>query len=125
MISTHKTKRTNRIRRHTRIRAKISGTTDRPRVTVFKANQHMYIQAIDDTVSKTIAAVNDAHLPAGKAGVVKKGTKTERALAAGKALAALLKKQGIEKAVFDVSGFKYHGRVSAVADGLRESGITV
>jgi len=118
MTSIHKIKRTNRIRRHVRIRAKISGTAARPRVTVFKANQHMYIQAIDDVSSKTIAAVNDAQ-------IIKKGTKTVRALAAGKALAVLLKKQGIEKAVFDVSGFKYHGRISAVADGLREGGIKI
>lgn len=117
MTSTHANKRTNRIRRHTRIRAKISGTAERPRIAVFKANQHVYVQAIDDTTSKTVAAINDA--------AIKKGTKTERAMAAGKTLAELLKKQGIAKAVFDVGGFKYHGRVRAVAEGVREGGITV
>lgn len=125
MASIHKTKRTNRIRRHARIRAKISGTAERPRIAIFKASRHIYIQAIDDVSSKTIAAVNDAYLFGGKTGITKKSTKTERALESGKALAALLKKLGVEKAVFDVSGFKYHGRVSAVADGLRESGIKI
>jgi large subunit ribosomal protein L18 len=123
MTSTHQVKRANRIRRHARIRAKISGTAERPRISIFKANVHMYVQAIDDVASKTLAAVNDAHLHA--KGAAKKGTKTERATAVGKALAELLKKAGITKAVFDVSGFKYHGRVSAVAEGLREGGIKI
>lgn len=111
------TKRTNRIRRHARVRAKISGTAERPRVAVFKSNMHVYAQAIDDTASKTLAAVNDAQF--------RKGAKTERAAAAGKKLAELLVKQGIKAAVFDVSGFKYHGRIKAVAEGLRAGGITV
>ena len=117
MPSTHEIKRSNRIRRHARIRAKISGTAERPRVAVFKANQHAYVQAINDVTSTTVAAINDAK--------IKKGTKTERAAAAGKALAELLIKQGIKAVVFDVGGFKYHGRVKAIADGLREGGITV
>lgn len=111
------TKRVNRIRRHARIRAKISGTADRPRVAIFKSNAAVYAQAIDDVTNKTVAAVNDAQF--------KKGTKTERAAQAGKKLAELLSKAGVKAAVFDVSGFKYHGRVKAVAEGLREGGITV
>ncbi len=118
MPSIHKIKRTNRIRRHARIRAKVSGTAERPRIAVFKANQHVYVQAIDDVAAKTLAAVNDAQ-------AAKKGTKTDKAGAAGKALAELLKKKGIAVAVFDVGGFKYHGRVKAVAEGLREGGIKI
>lgn len=110
-------KRANRIRRHARIRAKVSGTAERPRVTVFKSSAHLYAQAINDTTNKTIAAVNDAQF--------KKGTKTERASHAGKKLAELLTKAGIKSAVFDVAGFKYHGRVKAVAEALRENGITI
>ena len=111
------TKRVNRIRRHARVRAKISGTAERPRVAVFKSSAHLYVQAIDDTTSKTIAAVNDAQF--------KKGTKTERSAHAGKKLAELLTKAGVTTAVFDVAGYKYHGRVKAVAEALREGGIKI
>lgn len=115
MTSTHQIKRANRIRRHARIRAKISGTAERPRVAVFKGHKHVYAQAIDDTSSKTLAAVNTAQ--------IKKGAKTARASAAGKKLAELLTEKGIKAAVFDVGGFRYHGRVQAIAEGLREGGI--
>ena len=119
------TKRLNRIRRHNRGRALIAGTAERPRVTVFKSNVHLYAQAIDDVAGKTIAAVNDAHLSAGKAGVKKAGTKTEHATATGKKLAELLKEKKVKAVVFDKSGFKYHGRIKAVAEALREAGITL
>ena len=92
------TKRVNRDRRHARTRAKVSGTAERPRVAVFKSNQHVFIQAIDDTAGRTLAS----------------GTE-------GKAFADTMKKKGITTAVFDVSGFKYHGRVKEVADALREA----
>jgi len=118
-------KRTNRARRHARGRAKLSGTAQRPRVTVFKSNTHVYAQAIDDVAHKTIAAVNDAHLRAGKGGVAKTATKTERAAIAGKKLAELLKEKKVTTVVFDKSGFTYHGRIKAVADALREGGIIV
>ena len=118
MTNPNTTKRIHRIRRHIRVRAKISGTAERPRVAVFKAHQHVYAQAIDDVARRTVAAVNDAQIKG-------KGTKTEHALAVGKKLAELLTKQGIKAVVFDVSGFRYHGRVRAVAEGLRESGMTV
>jgi large subunit ribosomal protein L18 len=106
------------MRRHARVRAKISGTAERPRVTVFKSNAHVYVQAIDDIAGKTIAAVNDSKLK-------KAGTKTDHAAAAGKKLAELLKEKKIAKAVFDKAGSKYHGRTKAVADALREAGITI
>ncbi len=114
------TKRTNRIHRHIRGRAKIIGTALRPRITVFKSNAHLYAQAIDDTAHTTVAAVNDAHLKAPA-----KKTKTDRSALAGKKLAELLKEKKIGTVVFDKSGFKYHGRVKAVAEALREAGITL
>ncbi|MCC6934174.1 MAG: 50S ribosomal protein L18 [Candidatus Yanofskybacteria bacterium] len=112
------TKRINRMRRQTRGRAKISGTAERPRVTVFKSNTALYAQAIDDVSGVTLAAVNDAHLKT-------KGTKTDRATKAGEKLAELLKAKGVAAVVFDKAGFKYHGRVKAVAEALRAGGITL
>ncbi len=112
------TKRVNRTRRHIRGRAKIVGTAERPRVAVFKSNVHVYVQAIDDATGKTIAAVNDAQLK-------KAGTKTEHAIEAGKKLAGLLKEKGVTVVVFDKAGFKYHGRIQAVAEALRAGGIKV
>lgn len=111
------TKRVNRMRRHIRGRALIAGTAERPRIAVFKSNRGTYTQAIDDVAHTTVAAVNDASIT--------KGTKTERAQAAGKKLAELLKAKKVASAVFDKGGFKYHGRVKAVAEGLREGGIRV
>lgn len=111
------TKRTNRIRRHQRVRAKVSGTAERPRVVVFKSNRWTYAQAIDDVACVTIASVNDR--------AAKKGTKTERAATLGAKLAEALKAKKITTVVFDKGGFAYHGRVKAVADGLREGGIRV
>lgn len=112
------TKQVNRKRRQVRGRAKISGTAECPRVTTFKSNAHVYVQAIDDVTGVTIAAVNDAMLKV-------KGTKTERAAVAGVKLAELLAAKKITRAVFDKAGFKYHGRVKAVAEALRAAGITV
>ena len=112
------TKRVNRTRRQLRGRAKIAGTAERPRVTVFKSNAHVYVQAIDDVTGTTIAAVNDKQLK-------KAGTKTDHAAEAGKKLAALLKEKGVSAIVFDKAGFKYHGRIKAVAEALRAGGITV
>ena len=111
------TKRTNRLRRHRRVRAKISGTAERPRVVVFKSNQWTYAQAVDDVAHKTLASVNDR--------AAKKGTKTERAAELGTKLAESLTAKKIAVAVFDKGGFAYHGRVKAIADGLRKGGIRV
>jgi len=109
-------KRANRIRRHARGRAKISGTAERPRIAVFKSNTRTYVQAVDDVARRTVASAADT---------AKKGTKTERALATGKELAKLLKDAKVASAVFDKGGFTYHGRVKAIADGLREGGIKI
>lgn len=114
MTTASTAKRVNRIRRHVRGRAKLVGTAERPRVAVFKSNTRTYAQAIDDTARRTLASASDA---------AKKGTKTERATATGKELAKQLKSAGVAAVIFDKGGFTYHGRVKAIADGLREGGI--
>ncbi|GIW58811.1 MAG: 50S ribosomal protein L18 [Candidatus Dojkabacteria bacterium] len=106
----------NRIRRHLRVRKKISGSSKRPRVLVFKSNKYNYVQAIDDEGMRVITSMSDKDL---------KGTKTERAFELGKAFGKLLKNKKYNSVVFDRGGFKYHGRVKAIADGLREAGIKV
>lgn len=109
-------KKQSRIRRHARVRSKISGTATLPRVSVFRSNEHMYVQVIDDTAQKTILGMSDKAL---------KGTKSERSLALGKKVAESIIKMGITSALFDRGGYKYHGRVLNVAAGLREAGLKV
>ena len=114
-----KKKQLNRTRRHKRVRATIKGTAERPRVSVFKGNRHVFVQFIDDEAGKTVLSnkiVSDS-----KSKI--KGTKTDKAIKIGEMLADKAKEAGISKAVFDRSGFKYHGRIKAVADGLRKGGL--
>lgn len=104
-----------RTRRHRRIRAKVIGTSERPRLAIFKSNSYLYAQLIDDTKGATLAAVSDMGL--------KGKTKTERAKLAGTALAKSAKEKGMKAVVFDRGGFIYTGRVRAFADGAREGGL--
>lgn len=104
-------------RRRHRIRKKVVGTAERPRLSVARSVKHMHVQIIDDTASKTIAAVTTAAKTAqGK-------TKTEKAKWAGATIAEAAKAKGIKAVVFDRGGRKYHGRVKAVADAAREAGL--
>src|SRR5690348_7772215 len=103
-------KRQLRTSRHSRVRTRVSGTAERPRVAIFKSNRFTYAQVIDDVSGKTLIAMSDY---AGKKTKAGKGNKTEKAMANGKALAEALKKKGIGKVVFDRGGFKYHGRIKA------------
>ncbi|WP_322797192.1 50S ribosomal protein L18 [Tepidiforma sp.] len=110
-----------RKRRHLRVRKKISGTPERPRLNVFRSAQHIYAQVIDDTTGHTLAAASDleptiAAQAAGK-------TKTERAALVGAAIAERARARGIERVVFDRGGFLYHGRVRALAEAAREAGL--
>lgn len=116
MIDKAKAKRDSRIRRHNRVRAKISGTADVPRLNVFRSNKGLFIQLIDDKEGKTIASVNEADIKTGK-------TKVERSKEAGKIIAEKAKDKKISKVVFDRGGYKYHGRTEAVAEGAREGGL--
>lgn len=104
-----------RERRHKRIRARVSGTAERPRLAVYKSNKFMYAQLIDDTKGMTLCQASDI-----KGG---KGTKTERAIAIGASLAAEAKKQNITTVVFDRGGFRFTGRVKALADSARSAGL--
>lgn len=114
-----KLKRKQRNRRHARVRAKIKGTKSVPRVSVFRSNKHIFIQLIDDSVGKTIVS----SIVKSKDKSVIKGNKIEIASAIGEMLANKAKDAGINKVVFDRSGYKYHGRVKALAEGLRKSGL--
>ena len=111
-----------RKRRHVRVRAKVSGTLARPRLNVFRSSAHIYVQLIDDEAGHTLAAASD--LDAEVLAVAGDGApKTARAKAVGQIIAARAKAVGINTVVFDRGGFLYHGRVKAVADGARESGL--
>jgi len=105
-----------RLRLKKKIRTKVSGVSTCPRLSVFKSNSAIYAQAIDDTKGITVATASDL--------TVKKGTKTERATLIGNEIAKSLIAKGIKKVVFDRNGFKYTGRVKALADGARASGLT-
>jgi len=116
-------KREKRERRHRRVRAKIKGTKDRPRLCVFRSNKHIYAQLIDDEKGHTLVSVSDMDLPK-KIKLPKEMTrKVGIAYEVGKLIAKLAKEKGIEKAVFDRAGYKYHGRVKALAEGAREGGL--
>ena len=116
-------KRQHRISRHRRVRAKIRGTSARPRVAVFKSNQYVYAQVIDDENGKTLVSVSNY---GGKKSKTKaKDKKSEAASRVGEVLAEKMKKTGITEAVFDRGGFKFHGRVKAVAEGLKKGGIKI
>ena len=108
----------NREKRKRRIRAKVSGSSERPRMTVFRSLGHMYVQVIDDVSGRTLAAVSSL-----KKGAAKE-KKTERAAAVGQAIAEACQKLGIKQVVFDRNGYLYHGRVKAVAEGARKGGLT-
>jgi large subunit ribosomal protein L18 len=112
------TTREARLRRHRRIRGKVRGSAERPRVVVFRSNHGIEAQLVDDDAGKTLAAASHLQLPKSF-----KGTKTEQAAAVGKALAEHAKKAGIEGVVFDRGGYLFHGRVKALADGAREGGL--
>jgi large subunit ribosomal protein L18 len=112
------TVRQARERRHRRVRNKIVGTAERPRLTVHRSNRGIEAQLIDDVDGRTLASAN--HLGLSKS---LKGTKTEQAAEVGRLLAASAKKAGIETVVFDRSGYLYHGRVRALAGGAREGGL--
>ncbi|MCD6028004.1 MAG: rplR [Thermomicrobiales bacterium] len=113
---------TPRKRRHVRVRAKVSGTRERPRLNVFRSSAHIYAQVIDDDRGHTLLAASDLEQDV----IVRAGdgaTKTARARAVGEVIGERAKAAGIDAIVFDRGGFIYHGRVKAVAEGARESGL--
>ena len=104
-----------RHRRHLRVRKKVTGTADRPRLVVFRSLKHITAQLVDDVSQRTLMTVSSTTLEPGK--------KSEKSLEVGKRVAAKAKDAGITRVVFDRAGYKYHGRVKAVADGAREGGL--
>ncbi len=103
-----------RQKRHTRVRGKISGTAETPRLNVFRSNTNIYAQVIDDVAGVTLASANSLKLT---------GTKSEQAVQVGKAVAEAAKAKGVEAVVFDRGGYLYHGRVQALAEAAREAGL--
>ncbi len=114
-----KKQRRNKIRR--RIRSTIRGTADKPRLSIFKSNKHVYLQLINDLDNITITSVSTKSVDLQKE--LKDKAATESATILGKAIAEVAKDKGIEQVVFDRSGYKYHGIVKAAADGAREGGL--
>lgn len=104
-----------RIRLKSKIRAKIFGTAERPRLSVFRSNNYVYAQVINDDKSETLVSASDMKL--------NKGTKTERAKIVGAEIAKLAIEKGVNSCVFDRNGFKYTGRVKSLADSAREAGL--
>jgi large subunit ribosomal protein L18 len=112
------TTRQARARRHRRVRGKVSGTAERPRLVVFRSNRGIAAQLVDDAQSRTLASADWLHLKKSF-----KGNKTAQAAEVGKQLAAAAKEAGIQEVVFDRAGYLYHGRVKALADAAREGGL--
>jgi large subunit ribosomal protein L18 len=108
-----------RERRHRRVRGKVRGTAERPRLAVFRSNRGIFAQLVDDDAGKTLAAASWVGLPKSFS-----GDKTEQAAEVGKQIAEAAKKAGIESVVFDRGGYLYHGRVKALAEGVREGGLS-
>jgi large subunit ribosomal protein L18 len=121
-----KTKLETRKKRHRSLRKRMTGTAERPRLVVFRSAKHIYVQVIDDLTSKTVVAVSDL-LPkkAEKKAAIGDldGKKAERAKKVGALVAKRCIEKGIKQVVFDRAGYKYHGRISAVAAGAREAGL--
>jgi len=111
------TVREGRLRRHRRVRGKVSGTAERPRLVVFRSNKGISAQLVDDDSGKTLAGASWVGLKSFK------GNKTAQATEVGKSLAAAAKDAGVEKVVFDRGGYLYHGNIKALADAARENGL--
>src|SRR6266508_2034573 len=110
-------KRQARVRRHRRVRLRVLGTPERPRLAIYRSNRHIYAQLVHAGSARTLAAASD--LAAGG------GNTTDRAKRVGQAIAERARQDGIERVVFDRGGRLYHGRVKAVADGAREGGLSI
>ena len=113
-----KSRNERRHRVHRGLRKKINGTTARPRLSVYRSNDHIYAQLIDDIGAHTLASASSR-----EGGFDEDGTRTEQSHRVGELLAERAQEEGIERVVFDRSGYPYHGRVQALAEGAREGGL--
>lgn len=116
-----KVKRESRIRRHVRVRRKVSGTAERPRLAVYRSLEHIYAQVIDDTVGRTLVSASTVDREIRKAIAGK--PKRDEAKIVGQYIAQRAKAAGVTQVVFDRGGHQYHGRIKALADGAREAGL--
>jgi len=116
-------KEATRVKRHLGIRKRVEGTIERPRLTVFRSATHIYAQIINDETGKTLAQAST--LDKGLRDSLKGKKKADAAKEIGKLVAERAKKAGVEAVVFDRNGFRYHGRIAAVADGAREGGLSL
>jgi large subunit ribosomal protein L18 len=121
MTKIAKKKREDRLRRHRRVRAVISGTAERPRLNVFRSEANIYAQVIDDVLGHTLASASTLDKEVAKK--IEGKTKTEAAKIVGEVVAQRAKSAGISRVVFDRGGYRYFGRISALADGAREGGL--
>ena len=119
-MNKNKSKAARRIKRHKRVRSMLTGTTERPRLAVYKSLKHMHAQVIDDLAGKTLASASTVESAAGLDG---KTGNSKAAAAVGKLIAERAKKLGVSKVCFDRGGFKYHGRVKALGDAARAEGL--
>lgn len=110
-----------RLWRKIRIRKKIGGTPDKPRLCVFKSDRYLYVQAVDDTVGKTVASASTLEKEFSEKGKSKKNLKIAEKL--GIIISERLKEKGIESVVFDRSGYRYHGKIKAIAESVRKNGL--
>jgi large subunit ribosomal protein L18 len=113
------TKPAQRLRRRRRVRAKVQGTAARPRISVFRSNRGVFAQLVDDESGRTLAAVSWTEGP------LRSLPRMDQAKKAGELLAQRAREAGVETAVFDRGGYRYHGRVRALAEGAREGGLTI
>lgn len=120
MSKTAQKRRSSRLIRHARVRKKIHGTTERPRLAVFRSNKHLVLQVIDDVEGRTIAAASSNEAAQRSIG---SGSTVEAAARLGQLLAERAKAAGVERVVFDRGGFAYHGRIAAAAAAAREAGL--
>lgn len=111
-------KKEKRKRRHKKIRVRILGTKERPRLCVFRSQSHIYAQLIDDDNAKVLVSVSDIDINSGK-----KSVKSEKAKEVGKLIAKKALEKKIDKVIFDRAGFVFHGRIKSLADGAREGGL--
>ena len=118
-MSTARSRSASRQKRHSRLRLRVAGSAERPRLAVFRSINQIYAQVIDDASGRTI--VSASSMEASVSGAV--GTKTERAKQVGSLIGERAKAAGVDRVVYDRAGFKYHGRIRALAEGARESGL--
>ena len=121
IVKRAKSKSAARGRRHLRVRKKVSGTPQRPRLVVSRSSRHVFVQIVDDTVGKTVASASTMEADLRTC----EGDKTAKARRVGELLAERAKSAGIDAVVFDRGGNKYHGRIAAIADGAREGGLSL